>query len=151
MIVLDFRPVGAGGRYPAWLRELRDASGAYVIRRASDRAIVYVGESHSDRLYATITRHFQTWRRLNGYRRDTPNDPGVWYPRDGSEVAVVVTDPDAALPLQDDLIRRLAPEDNVVGNPAATAEREPGQDDDDIPAPSWSGTTADDYDDEAPF
>jgi hypothetical protein len=65
----------------------------------------------------------------------------------------VVTDPDAARPLQDDLIRRLAPEDNVVGNPAATGvEREPG------PgrrrhAPRRRGRAppADDYDDAAPF
>lgn len=150
MIVLEFRGIGAAGRYPGWLRLLREASGAYVIRRAADRRIVYVGESHSDRLYATITRHFQTWRRLNGYRRDTPNDPGVWYPRAESEVAVVVTDPDAARPLQDDLIRRLEPEDNVIGHPGAGVEREPGVDDDDVPPPSWARAPAD-VDDAVPF
>src|SRR5262245_12003108 len=64
---LIYRPVGATGeRYPAWIDELRGKSGVYVIReiqRDGSSEVVYVGESHSGRLYETLTRHFQAWRR----------------------------------------------------------------------------------------
>ena len=56
-----YRPVGrAGERYPAWVRQLRGKSGVYVIRQNGEP--VYVGASFSDRLYDTMTRHFQTVR-----------------------------------------------------------------------------------------
>ena len=48
-----------------WVRALKGKSGVYVIReqtRDDDAAIVYVGESHSGKLYETLTRHFQTVR-----------------------------------------------------------------------------------------
>lgn len=62
---LVFRPVGASGDpYPDWVRDLDGKSGVYVIRerRGESAEIVYVGESHTDRLYDTLTRHFQTVR-----------------------------------------------------------------------------------------
>jgi len=58
---LTYRPVGrSGDPYPAWVRRLKGKSGVYVIRR--DGEPLYVGESHSNRLYETLTRHFQTVR-----------------------------------------------------------------------------------------
>jgi hypothetical protein len=63
---LQYRPIGASGEpYPAWVRALRGKSGVYVIReqqRDGSAPIVYVGESHTRRLYQTLTRHFQTVR-----------------------------------------------------------------------------------------
>ena len=41
-------------------RDLDGKSGVYVIREGSE--IVYVGESHTNRLYDTLTRHFQQVR-----------------------------------------------------------------------------------------
>jgi hypothetical protein len=63
---LTYRPIGETGTpYPAWLRALKGKSGVYVIReikRDGSSPIVYVGESHTGRLYQTITRHFQSVR-----------------------------------------------------------------------------------------
>ena len=63
---LIYRPVGTTGeRYPDWVRALDGKSGVYVIKevqRDGSAQIVYVGESHSDRLYNTLTRHLQTVR-----------------------------------------------------------------------------------------
>lgn len=47
-------------RYAAWLRKLRNKNGAYAFRDV-DGGVLYVGESHSKKLYGTITRHFQHW------------------------------------------------------------------------------------------
>lgn len=118
---LTFRPVNAAGAYPDWLRKLRASAGAYVIRdRGGD--VLYVGESEGGRLYGTITRHFQRWRRdpkpnpYSAYRRpDSDNDPGTTYDRRTSEVAIVLTRPDRAISTQNELIRTLAPRDNKQG------------------------------------
>ena len=62
---LVYRPIGDSGEpYPAWVRELRGKSGAYVIKAVGlfGSTIVYVGESHTGRLYETMTRHFQSVR-----------------------------------------------------------------------------------------
>ena len=61
----SYRPIGASGRYPDWIRALRGKSGVYLIRerqRDGSNPVVYIGESHADRLYQTLTRHFQTVR-----------------------------------------------------------------------------------------
>lgn len=63
---LVYRPVGERGEpYPDWLRAIKGESGVYVIRerqRDAEPVVVYVGESHSGRLYETLTRHFQEVR-----------------------------------------------------------------------------------------
>lgn len=105
---LDWRspddPDGYG--FAPWLRDLRrrKASGAYVIRDAMTRRILYVGESHSGRLYDTITRHFQEWGL----------DHAKTYDRDDTEVAIVLTPPREAIQRQDQMILDLDPADNEV-------------------------------------
>ena len=63
---LNYRSVGkSGDRYPAWIRALQGKSGVYLIRerqRDGSNPVVYIGESHTARLYQTLTRHFQTVR-----------------------------------------------------------------------------------------
>lgn len=122
---LLFRPVGRRGEpYPSWVAELRGLSGAYIIRApgtSGDREIVYAGSSGADRLYETLTRHFQRWRRWQGHGRDygEGHDPGMTYERDTAEAAVIITPRGKALDLEMDLIETLRPRDNILGNPNA--------------------------------
>ncbi|MCA9675161.1 MAG: hypothetical protein KC464_09015 [Myxococcales bacterium] len=119
---LTYRPVGERGEpYPEWLRALRGSSGVYVIRDRATREVVYVGESSTGRLYATLTRHFQGWRRYKSFWRDQyaeGHDPGLTYPRGSAGGAVLVTAPADALDEEARLILRLRPRDNVIGQPA---------------------------------
>jgi hypothetical protein len=114
-----YRAVGDRGQpYPAWVRALRDASGVYVIREIGG-PIVYVGSSVR-RLYDTVTRHFQIWRRYKGFWRGQfaeGADPGFTYDRGKVEVAVKLTPPDDAHDEELRLIRRLQPRDNQIGQP----------------------------------
>ncbi|MEJ7598516.1 MAG: peptidoglycan DD-metalloendopeptidase family protein [Kofleriaceae bacterium] len=119
---LVYRRVGeTGERYPAWVHELKGQSGVYVIREVSardDSEIVYVGQSSAGRLYETLTRHLQTWRRWKGFWRGQygeGHDPGLTYDRDRVEVAVRTTSPNDALDEEARLIRRLKPRDNLIG------------------------------------
>jgi hypothetical protein len=116
-----YRPVGERGEpYPEWLRALRGSSGVYLIRDRSSREILYVGESSTGRLYETLTRHFQEWRRWKGFWRGQyaeGHDPGMTYPRGACEVAVRVTAPRDAIDEEARLIRRLRPRDNMLGQP----------------------------------
>jgi len=121
---LVYRPVGArGDRYPDWVQALRGKSGVYVIRErdaAGDPIVVYVGESHTDNLYETLTRHFQEWRRYKGFWRGQyaeGHDPGLTYRRDRVEVAVRVMSGPNAIDEEARLIRRLRPRDNLIGQP----------------------------------
>lgn len=120
---LHFRPLGERGEaYPAWVTALRGLSGAYVIRApgaSGEREIVYVGSSSADRLYETLTRHLQVWRRWQGYGRDygEGHDPGLTYNRDTAEAAVIVTPRAQALDMETHLIETLRPRDNILGKP----------------------------------
>ncbi len=120
---LTYRPVGErGAPYPDWLRALRGSSGVCVIRDRSSRQIVYVGQSSAGRLYETLTRHFQDWRRWKGFWREQygeGHDPGLTYPRGACEAAVRVTSPADALDEEARLIRRLRPRDNLLGQEPA--------------------------------
>lgn len=115
----SYRPVGdRNERYPQWVRDLRGASGVYVIRE-HDGPIVYVGSSVGH-LYETLTRHLQTWRRYKGYWRGQfaeGHDPGLTYDRASVEVAIKLTSPDDAHEEERRMIRRLQPRDNVLGQP----------------------------------
>lgn len=127
---LVYRPVGeAGERYPAWLQRARGASGVYVIREIGG-PIVYVGQSSADKLYATVTRHFQQWRRYKGFWRGQyaeGHDPGLSYDRHRVEVAIRLTSPSEALDEEARLIRRLRPRDNLLGQaePASALDAAP--------------------------
>lgn len=115
---LIYRPVGLRGEpYPDWLRGLKGKSGAYVIRE--EGRPVYIGESHTGRLYETLTRHFQTWRRQKGFWKGyvEGHDPGLTYDRDGVDVAVRVTSANDAIDEELRLIGRLHPRDNLLGQP----------------------------------
>jgi len=121
---LTYRPLGERGEpYPDWVRALDGKSGVYVIRELENdgsKQVVYVGESHTDRLYATLTRHFQRWRRWNSYWRGQygeGHDPGLTYERSRVEVAARVTSPNEALNEEARLISRLKPRDNILGQP----------------------------------
>lgn len=107
----------AGAPYPTPIAALRgEVSGVYVIRSKRNGLIVYVGESHTGRLYSTLTRHFQGWSRRKGFWGTagfSKNDPGVTYKRHLVEVATITTPASRAVALQDALIRRHAPTDNI--------------------------------------
>jgi len=120
--VYPFAGVGtySGERYPDWIRHLEDRNGVYIIRETRDNTIAYVGESHSDRLYGTLTRHFQRWT-------EKYNTAGPTYDRADVEVAVVTVPKTHALTLQNDLICALDPRDNrlICGEIYDTDETEP--------------------------
>ncbi|MGN6110206.1 MAG: M23 family metallopeptidase, partial [Kofleriaceae bacterium] len=122
-----YRPVGDRGEpYPAWVRRLRGASGVYVIREIGG-PIAYVGASVG-RLYETLTRHFQTWRRYKGFWRGQFSegaDPGLTYERSTVEVAIKTTTPESAHEEEMRLIRRLQPRDNQLGQPEPELEDAP--------------------------
>jgi hypothetical protein len=119
---LQFRPVGQPAElYPDWVRALKGKSGVYLIRELDEHgepAIVYVGESHTDRLYDTLTRHLQQWRRWKGFWRGQygqGHDPGLTYDRSAVEVATRVVPPKEAIKLEARLIRKYSPRDNING------------------------------------
>jgi len=119
---MQFRPVGRSGEeYPDWVRALKGKSGVYLIRELDETgkpAIVYVGESHTDRLYDTLTRHLQQWRRWKGFWRGQfgqGHDPGLTYDRGAVEVATRVVLPEEAIKLEARLIRKHSPRDNING------------------------------------
>ena len=122
---LSYRPIGANGRYPDWVRALRGKSGVYLIRerqRDGSNPVVYIGESHANRLYQTLTRHFQAWRRhkkfwSGQYTGSQTHDPGLTYRRARSTVAVRVLSPERAMAEEARLIARLRPRDNLIGQP----------------------------------
>ena len=120
---LQYRPVGARGEnYPDWVRALDGKSGVYVIRELDANGspeIVYVGSSNG-RLYDTLTRHFQIWRRYKGFWKGQyaeGHDPGLTYDRHRVDVAVRITAPNDALDEEARLIQRLRPRDNLIGQP----------------------------------
>jgi hypothetical protein len=129
---LIYRPVGTSGeRYPDWIRALDGKSGVYVIKevqRDGSEQIVYVGESHSARLYDTLTRHLQTWQRDKKFWRDQfggqGHDPGLTYPRHRVLVAARVLPPARAIAEEARLIRKLRPRDNLLKQPDDTTGEE---------------------------
>lgn len=119
---LVYRALGQPGeRYPQWVRDLKGKSGVYVIRERGQ--VVYVGQSSAGKLYETLTRHLQGWRRWKGFWRSQyteGHDPGLTYERSKVEVAVRVLPADRAVDEEARLIRRLQPRDNVLGQPEAS-------------------------------
>jgi len=117
---LTYRPVGESGAYPQWVRDLKGEAGVYLIRDTESHELLYVGSS-AGRLYDTLTRHFQAWRRFKGFWRGQyaeGHDPGLTYDRGDVEVAIRLTKPDDSLDEESRLIHRLRPRDNLIGQPA---------------------------------
>lgn len=116
-----YRQLGASGeRYPDWVRGLKGRSGVYLIRDHRSGELLYVGSS-STRLYETLTRHFQRWRRYKGFwagQYAEGHDPGLTYDRARVEVAIHFTSPHDSLDVEARLIHRLQPRDNLLGQPA---------------------------------
>jgi hypothetical protein len=125
---LVYRPIGSSGEpYPDWVRALKGKAGVYVIRDADSEEIVYVGSS-AGRLYDTLTRHFQTWRRYKGFwsgQYAEGHDPGLTYDRSSVEVAVRITSPSTSLDEEMRLIARLKPRDNLIGQSEPIADEVP--------------------------
>ncbi len=123
----SYRRVGArGDAYPDWVRALKDRSGVYIIRDAETHETLYVGSS-TGRLYDTLTRHFQIWRRWKGFwagQFAEGHDPGLTYDRSKVEVAVRLTRADQALDEEARLIQRLRPRDNLLGQPSDRDDEE---------------------------
>ena len=125
---LVYRPIGASGEgYPDWIRDLKGKAGVYVIRDADSAEIVYVGSS-AGRLYDTLTRHFQTWRRYKSFWKGQyaeGHDPGLTYDRAEVEVAVRLTSSSTCFDEEMRLIARLKPRDNLIGQPQLADDKVP--------------------------
>lgn len=110
---LSFRPLGPkGAPYPPWMEVMRGQSGVYVIASAETGETLYVGESHSCRLFETCTRHFQVWKDPTG----NGGKEHVWhrtYPRESCVVAFWIRKPRDAVTAQNSLIEILTPRDNA--------------------------------------
>lgn len=120
MTRLAYRAVGeTGERYPAFVTATRNTSGVYVIRDRASHEVLYIGESHTGRLYGTLTRHFQQWGRVKGfwaamYNANDSHDPGITYERSAVEVAIVVVGASRAMELEARMIAKLSPRDNAL-------------------------------------
>lgn len=125
---MTYRSVGSeGDRYPAWLRELKTACGVYAIKHAATGRVLYVGSSRA-RLYATVTRHFQQWKRHKTWWKGAygaGHDPGLVYQRGRVLVAVRLTVCGDHLIEEARWIERLRPRDNLVENPSGELEEAP--------------------------
>lgn len=98
-------PRGPNGRWAPWMRELYDKHGVYLIRAADSHELLYIGESHTARLFFTVTRHLWTWEGRGA---------GPTYDPRRVEIAVeIIDEPEEAIDRQFELIRRLSPRDNV--------------------------------------
>lgn len=112
---LDFQPVKEGRAVAPWVRALKGKSGVYLIRQKEGflffaGEVLYCGESHSDRLYSTLLRHFQHW---------TGKTAGPTFPASKVEVAVVRCPAARALDLQNAMIAEYRPKLNTIANPDA--------------------------------
>ncbi len=112
---LEFRPIKEGRAIAPWVRSLKGKSGCYLIREKNGFLIfsgdvVYIGESHTNRLYSTLLRHFQHW---------TGKTAGATFQVTKVEVAVVRCPANRALALQNSLIEEYRPRLNTTANPDA--------------------------------
>jgi excinuclease UvrABC nuclease subunit len=106
---LDFRPVKEGRAVADWVKALRGKSGVYLIReRGFLGEVLYIGESHRDRLYSTMLRHFQRW---------TGPTAGPTFAVSKVEVAVIRTPAGKAIELQNAVIAEYRPKLNVTDKP----------------------------------
>jgi excinuclease UvrABC nuclease subunit len=106
---LEFRAVKNGRAVADWVKALKGKSGVYVIREPGFLGeVLYCGESHSNRLYATLLRHFQRW---------TGPTAGPTFPVSKVEVAVIRTPAPKAVELQNAVIAEYRPKLNIAEKP----------------------------------
>ena len=106
---LEFRPVKEGRAVAQWVKALKKKSGVYIVReRGWLGKVLYVGESHTGRLYSTLLRHFQHWKGPTA---------GPTFVVSKVEVAVVRTPAQKAIETQNALIEEYRPEHNDKGKP----------------------------------
>ncbi len=92
------------GRYPAHFPP-KGISGVYIIADLATGQALYVGESHTNRLYETLIRHFSRWIDA-GRPRETFDKRTV-------QVAWAQTEPQDALAYEALLIDRYRPTENT--------------------------------------
>jgi excinuclease UvrABC nuclease subunit len=106
---LEFRSVKEGRAIADWVKELKGKSGVYIIReRGFFGSVLYVGESHTGRLYSTLLRHFQHW---------TGATAGATFAVSKVEVAVIRTPASKAIELQNAVIAEYRPKLNTAEKP----------------------------------
>ena len=93
-------------RFAEWMQTARDKSGVYLIRANGSGELLYIGESHTDRLKDTITRHFRSWS-------DTAERLHFTFDPAAVTVATIYTAPAAAVEKQNELIQEHAPKFNT--------------------------------------
>ncbi len=106
-----------GDPWPEWLRAYKGACGVYAIKEHGK--VVYVGSSRK-RLYDTVTRHFQQWKRKKNFWKGlhgAHHDPGMTYRRDHCQIAVYTVACGAETTEEARLIARYKPRDNLMVNP----------------------------------
>lgn len=96
-----------------WLRHRRE-SGVYALVDRRSREVLYIGESHTGRLYDTITRHFRSWRIPRGRDAQGRRYGGTMYDRNAVAIAYATTPADLAQETQYAEIQRLRPRDNEL-------------------------------------
>ena len=106
---LEYRPVKNGRDVADWVKALKGKSGVYLIREKNGflffaGEVVYVGESHSNRLYSTLLRHFQRW---------SGKTAGPTFAVSKVEVAVVRCPANRAITLQNSIIEEYRPRLNT--------------------------------------
>ncbi len=117
---------GRGVRgFADWVRALNGENGVYLVRMAGTDEVLYIGESHRNRLYDTLTRHLQNW---NGF------GSGPSYHPERVEVAALVTDdPEDTIALQYELIQQYQPADNYKDGRSIFMRVDEQPDEDEVP------------------
>lgn len=116
---LTWHEIGKDGDpWPEWLRTTyKSQCGVYAIKEHGK--VVYVGSSRK-RLYDTVTRHFQTWRRQKNFWKGMGgqhHDPGMTYKRASCQIAVYTVACGSELEEEARLIKKFKPRDNLQVNP----------------------------------
>ena len=116
LIIADAFPATLNAAYHPHLSQLRARrlSGVYAITDRRSHRVLYVGESHTGRLYDTITRHFRRWKIRPGADAQGRRRGGEEYNRADVAVVYLVTPAALAQQVQYAEIQRLKPRDNDV-------------------------------------
>lgn len=112
-----FAVVDRRGRYAKKLAELRGraVSGIYAIADKKTKRVLYVGESHTQNLYDTITRHFRKWERPRTLKyAGGRTRGGKAFDRRDVLICWTITPAAKAQALQYAEIQRLKPPENEV-------------------------------------